>query len=66
MTCRYGSDITVTLPANGKFSDKQRGIYEVHTGCSICILNICVFTKHSLHGSLLQGLQHEIVGYYQV
>ncbi len=27
---RYGSDITVTLPANGKFSDKQRGIYEVH------------------------------------
>lgn len=25
---RYGSDITVTLPANGKFSDKQRGIYE--------------------------------------
>lgn len=25
---RYGSDITVTLPANGKFSAKQRAIYE--------------------------------------
>ena len=25
---RYGSDITVTFPANGKFTDKQRGIYE--------------------------------------
>ena len=29
---RYGSDITVTLPANGKFTDKQRSIYEV---CSL-------------------------------
>ena len=26
---RYGSDITVTVPVNGKFTARQRGVYEV-------------------------------------
>jgi len=26
---RYGSDITVTIPVSGKFTDRQRGVYQV-------------------------------------
>lgn len=40
---RYGSDITVTLPANGKFSNQQRAIYEVSR--SPCIPKYCRFTR---------------------
>ena len=54
----YGSDITVSYPANGKFTEDQKIIYEAVLGafsaylhCSMCRIqkeSLCYFTPSSL------------------
>jgi hypothetical protein len=46
---RYGSDITVTLPANGKFSRQQRAIYEVGHPPFLCCSSPQLCDQHASH-----------------
>ena len=46
----YASDITRTLPANGKFSTRQREIYEIVYGAQQAAMNAFVSGKSKLTG----------------
>ena len=39
--CRYGSDITCSFPANGKFTDRQKFIYNTVLGALSVLLVPC-------------------------
>src|SRR6516162_5534812 len=46
----YSADITRTLPANGKFSARQREIYEIVLGAQEAAMNAFISGKSKLTG----------------
>lgn len=55
----YGADISRTYPVNGKFSDRQREIYEIVLGCQDEV------TKHVVPGVTFGELNNIAIKYFQ-